>query len=41
MAADAEGIEKVATTCAVIQKTRYLFNDLHQENEGLSAGTLV
>lgn len=33
MAADAKGVEKVATTCAVIHKTRYLFSDLQQKNE--------
>lgn len=28
MAADAERVEQIATTCAVIHKRRYLFNDL-------------
>lgn len=28
IAADAERVKKVATTCAVIHKVRYLFNDL-------------
>lgn len=42
MAADAERVEKVATTCAVIHKTSYLCKDVQQKKlKGLSAVTVL
>lgn len=34
MAVDAAEVETIATTCAVIHKTRYLFNDFQKRKKG-------
>lgn len=42
MATGTEKVERIATTCAAIHKTRYLFNGLQQKTrKGLAAVTVL